>query len=239
MRIATALLMSLVLAAAGAAAQTPAPRSIDDLLNPPVPAPAPPRAPAPVPPPSAGLNVGDANVQPDGSLRASDRDYDNRVLSAFRNAQNNQGPLDGRWLAKAPDGTVYYAFQFTDPGAGADRIEGAWRDPRVSGAGGAGYIDQIADSGGDPVLTFREQGVEHQVRLHANGSGAWSGQLRLAGRTTALLVLRDEGIETAAAEAPDTAGPPPLATPKAKAKAKSKSRSKSKSKSKGSTRLRP
>ena len=138
------------LAVASADAQN-RPATIDDLF-------ALPPAAAPVPA-SGGVNIASPTVQPEGTLTASDRDYDNRVLSAFRNAQDRQGSLDGRWLVRNTGGGLIYALQFSDPGSGPDRVEGAWRDLRRPGAiGASGFIDDIQRYGGQVTLRFSVNG---------------------------------------------------------------------------------
>jgi len=221
-RVATVLIVLVLTAllAAGAEAQNP-PRSLEDLLR------------QQVAPPGA-THVNDPVVETD-PLTAADRDYDNKVLGAFQNAQARQGPLDGRWLVKSPDGSVLYAFQITDPGDGSGKVEGVWRDPRVNGPDATGFVDDVSQAGGETVLAFKQAGFEHQLRLRSGGSGSWSGQIRTAGINSAVLMLRDDSLETAAAEAPPYTPPP---APKAKSRSKSKSKSKSKAKSKSTPALR-
>ncbi len=211
------------LAVASADAQN-RPATIDDLF-------ALPPAAAPVPA-SGGVNIASPTVQPEGTLTASDRDYDNRVLSAFRNAQDRQGSLDGRWLVRNTGGGLIYALQFSDPGSGPDRVEGAWRDPNATGETATGFIDQITVDGAEVILAFHEGGSSRQVKLRPNGSGAWTGQSTIGNLSTAITMMRDGGLETAAAQAPVVAEPPNLATPKPRAKSRSKSKSRSSSKSK-------
>lgn len=223
MRLATVLivLVSTALIAAGAEAQDP-PRSLEELLR------------QQVAPPTTGPHVNDPVVETD-PLTAADRDYDNKVLGAFQNAQARQGPLDGRWLVKSLEGSVLYAFQITDPGDGPSKVEGVWRDPRVNGPDATGFVDDVSSQGDETILAFRESGVDHQLRVRSGGSGSWSGQIRTRGVSAPVLMLRDDGLETAAAEAPPYTPPP---APKAKSRSKSKSKSKSKAKSKSTPALR-
>ena len=206
------LLMSSALIGAAAAAQD-APRSLSDLLKAQVEAP-------------DGSHVNDPVVEKD-ALTSQDRAYDNVVLGAFQNAQARQGPLDGRWVVKTTEGVELYAFQFSDPGAGPARVEGVWRDPRVNGPTATGFVDDVTQQGGETVLAFQQAGEGRQLRLRSGGTGAWSGQVQQGSIVTTVLMLRDEGLETAAADAP--AYTPPL-PPKAKSKSRSKSKSKSKAK---------
>ncbi|MEI7932772.1 MAG: hypothetical protein WCI21_06930, partial [Alphaproteobacteria bacterium] len=174
----------------------------------------------------AGPHVNDPVVETD-PLTAADRDYDNKVLGAFQNAQARQGPLDGRWLIKTPDGSVLYALQINDPGDGPGQVEGVWRDPRTNGPDATGFIDQVSQQGGEMVLAFSEAGVARQLRLRHSDSGSWSGQVRVGVVSTTVLMLRDDSLEVAAAGAPPYVPPP---APKAKPRSKSKSKSKAKSK---------
>ena len=99
------LLASSSALAAGAHAQTP-PQSIDDLLK--------------QAQPPAAANVADPTV-PGGLSQIGPRLRQSRVGRLSRAGTGRARPLDGRWLAKTPDGVVVYAFAFTDPGSGADR----------------------------------------------------------------------------------------------------------------------
>ena len=148
-----------------------------------------------------GLFLSDPVLQPDGPPTAEDNAYENRVLGAFRTAQNAQGSLDGRWEVRGANGAVIYVLQFVDPGVGVARIEGVWRDPERSGFDSTGYIESITAEDGDMVVMFREAGqsAATQVRFRSVGDSRWSGQARKPnGATVAVTMVRGPSVENRA-----------------------------------------
>ena len=177
----------------------------------------------------AFLRDPDLTIQ--GEPTAADLSYETRVLGAFGAVQGSQGPLDGGWQVLGSDGAVLYTLQLTDPGAGDARIEGAWRNPRDSGAAASGFIDSISRENEDLVLSFREADAEHptQVRLRPAANGGYVGETVLGAQRTRVTINRAEGIERASMAVPAWTQPAP---PPVKAKAKPKPKSKAKTKTK-------
>jgi len=174
--------------------------------------------------------VTDANLRPDGTRTDTDMSYETRVLGAFRTTQGSQGPLDGRWHVSGPDGAILYTLQLTDPGAGEPRIEGAWRNVKLSGLGASGFVETVRREGDDVVFAFREGPTEvpAEIRLRLEPNGVWTGLAVQGDLRQGVTANRGQGLETASMAVPEWRAPPP--PPRAKAKAKSKSKSKAKSK---------
>lgn len=106
--------------------------------------------------------------------------YELRVKGSIAAAQGLQGPLDGGWLLRGPDGTGLYMLQIADPAGGSGPLEGAWRDLRRPGAvGSVGLIDGIERTydGGAAVRFMARPGVGSTLTARARGDGDWSGQL--------------------------------------------------------------
>ena len=165
--------------------------------------------------------VTDRDLRPDGDRSEPDALYESRVLGAFRGVQGAQGPLDGPWHILGSDGVALYTLQLTDPGAGETRIEGAWRNLKVTGPGASGFIETVRREGGDVVMTFRDgpREVLTELRLRPSENGGWTGET-VAGETRlGVIANRAQGLETASMAVPVFKNPPP---PKAKAKAKRK-----------------
>lgn len=172
--------------------------------------------------------VTDKGLRPDGARTDPDISYETRVLGAFRGVQGNQGSLDGPWHISGADGVALYTLQLTDPGAGEERIEGAWRNLKVTGPGASGFIETVRRDSGDLIFTFRDgpREVLTEIRLRPTDQGGWAGE-SVAGETrTGIIANRAQGLETASMAVPVYKNPPP---PKAKAKRKT-SRSKAKNK---------
>jgi len=143
--------------------------------------------------------------------------YEQRVLGVFRSAQGRQGAFDGRWLVSRADGQALYALQITDPGAGAERIEGAWLNPDKNGLGRSGLVETVRQEESDLVVRFYQNGAyqdpaELRIRPTANG---WTGEAVTASGRVPISLRRDLGVELAALQVPSYE--PPRAAP-AKAK---------------------
>ena len=115
------------------------------------------------------VKIDEIGKTPDGPLSASDLSYESRLRSAFQSAQGTQGPLDGRWVIRSGEISLYL-LQLVDRGA----LEGAWRDPRRPAASGAsGFIDAIIRNGEQLIVDFTAtQGggpISLSLRLLPNG----------------------------------------------------------------------
>lgn len=189
MKALIALILLISSAAPGLAAAQDDPRSIDDLLNQLT--------------PDTGVYVTDPNLNPDGPPTAEDRAYESRVLGAYRDAQVAQGPLDGGWQVRSATGETLYDLQIADPGAGPERIEGAWRNPRQSGLSATGLIDSFSAEDGQTIIAFRERegGPMVRIRIRAQGRDRWTGE---AGGKPVVMV-RAGGVD---AQALGASGPP-------------------------------
>jgi hypothetical protein len=154
--------------------------------------------------------INDRNSRPDGPPSESDNLYETRILGAFKAAQIRQGPLDGRWLVAKPGGDAIYALQFADPGSGDERIEGAWRNVKVQGLGGSGFIEAISRDASDVVVRFQDTSTNRneEIRLRPTSDGAWKGEL-IGGGKTSVVMRRDASVELAAMDAPIYIPPPP------------------------------
>ena len=77
------------------------------------------------------------------------------------------------------NGVDSYYLQLVDKGQGT--LEGAWRDPRRTGAVDAsGFIDEIQIVGGRLTLRFkprRNSAETVEATLEAGASGQWSGEV--------------------------------------------------------------
>lgn len=168
-------------------------------------------APATSPTATAPTFIHDRNSRPDGPPTESDILYETRVLGAFRTAQDAQGPLDGRWLVAKPGGEVIYALQLADPGAGDERIEGAWRNVKLAGLGGSGFIEEVRRQDGELVIRFRQAttSAPDEVRVRPTPEGGWRGLATNADGLFSVVMSRDQGIELAARAVPAYVQPAP------------------------------
>lgn len=212
------MIAAAVLTAGSAGAQTTAPAPTDDpigalLLGVPPAAPsvdapistALPAAPqpyAPPPPisyarpprPAVGdpVHIDELGKTPDSPPTQTDLNYEARIRGSFASAQGMQGPLDGRWVLRGPDGAVLYDLQLVDKNNGV--LEGAWRDPRRRAAADAsGFVDVIQRTGGAVTARFqvRASGQQAQLSLSFQGDGAWTGELTEGGERRAVTMRRD------------------------------------------------
>lgn len=171
--------------------------------------------------------VTDPEVRLDGPRTETDASYENRVLGAYRVTQGGQGSLDGSWHVLGSDGIALYTLQITDPGAGEGRIEGAWRNLKVTGPGGSGFIEEVRREGDEVIFAFHDgpDALPAQLRLKPQPNGGWSGMTVIGETQLGVLANRAQGLETASMAVPEWRNPPPprvKAKPKRKAKAKPK-----------------
>lgn len=229
-------------------APPPGARSLDDILSAvqPYEPPAPPIA-APEETPRPGLVLAvpanparptflnDRDSRPDGPPTDADTLYESRVLGAFRAAEDNQGPLDGRWRVARAGGGVLYTLQFSDS---RDRIEGAWRDMTAPGKTSVGLIDTIDRGETDTVVRFSDGARPAELRIHPAADGGWIGQAITPAGRIPVVMTRDQSVELVASRAPIyVPPPPPVGRPAKHGKAaKGHASAHGKAKSKGSAR---
>ena len=129
-------------------------------------------------------------------------DADASIRAAYLNAENQQGPLDGRWRLTSPDGTSLFAFVIADTGGApsphaalpsSPEIEGAWRDlRREGGVGTSGLLISVEHLADTVEIRFYEAdpAAPTVVKLHDDASGVWSGELFEAGAKTPVIMKR-------------------------------------------------
>ncbi len=113
---------------------------------------------------------------PDGPPTPVDLGYEARIRGSAASAQGLQGPLDGGWTVRGPDGTALYGFQLVDRG-GYGPLEGAWR--AIGGSGRVGLIDSLERQGSILIVRItRSYGRPTTVlTLTAGGDGGWVGDM--------------------------------------------------------------
>lgn len=119
--------------------------------------------------------IDEAGVSPDGPPTQLDLGYEARIRGSAASAQGLQGPLDGGWTVRGPDGAAIYGFQLVDRG-GYGPLEGAWR--AMGGSGRVGLIDSLDRTGS--VLTIRVTRVYGKtavLTLSAGSDGSWVGDM--------------------------------------------------------------
>jgi len=155
-----------------------------------------------------------------GPQSDDDAVYERRVLGVFRAAQGQQGALDGRWLVAQANGEALYTLQIADPGAGAERIEGAWGAPEgKAGLRGSGLIEAVRQEASDLVVRFYRDGAYQgpaELRIRPVSGGGWTGELITDDHRQPVILRRDIGVEVAAQQVP--VYEPPRLAPAAKAK---------------------
>jgi len=129
-------------------------------------------------------------------------DADASIRAAYLNAENQQGPLDGRWRLTSPDGLPLFAFVMADTGGApsphaaspsSPEIEGAWRDLRREGVpGSSGLLISVEHLADMVEIRFYEAdpAAPTVVKLHDDASGVWSGDLFEAGAKTPVVMKR-------------------------------------------------
>lgn len=157
-------------------------------------APPPPISYARPPRPAVGdpVHIDELGKTPDSAPTQTDLNYEARIRGSFASAQGMQGPLDGRWVLRGPDGAVLYDLQLVDKNNGV--LEGAWRDPRRRAAADAsGFVDVIQRTGGAVTARFqvRASGQQAQLSLSFQSDGAWAGELIEGGERRAVTMRRD------------------------------------------------
>jgi hypothetical protein len=157
-------------------------------------APAPPHKPTilPIPAPEPPEDEIPGHAVPQGSYVPMAEAYDLRVKGSILAAQGLQGPLDGGWAIDGPDGTTLYALQIVDKVGGYDGLEGAWRDPRRTGAVGSTGLIDFVDRSSDGFLTrfTPRPGKLATLDLRPRGDGAWTGKLNENGVETPVTARR-------------------------------------------------
>lgn len=120
--------------------------------------------------------------------------YESRIRGGFSAAQGLQGPLDGGWVLRGPDGRTLYGLQLVDKGAGAISLEGAWRSLKQGQAvGGVGLVDSIERTAtGGVYIRFTPRGAREAsiLQLDQAGSG-WNGTLWEAGSNRSVTLRRN------------------------------------------------
>jgi len=165
--------------------------------------------------------VTDGVIDPDGGPSQTDLTARYRLLNAYQAQQGRQGILDGRWTVAGATGAEVFILQLTDPGAGEGRIEGAWRNLKVTGPKGSGFVDSVTRDGDFTVIRFFEgeetQPTEVRVRYVNDG---WAGEALVKGAAggSPIVMRRSGTLELAALGAPQVAPEP--RPPAAKAKAR-------------------
>jgi hypothetical protein len=157
--------------------------------------------PAPyIPPPPASrlpqldrpVMVDELTRTPEAPPTAVEQAYESRIRGGLNAAQGLQGPLDGGWVLRGPDGRTLYGLQLVDKGTGAILLEGAWRSMKP-GPGQVGLVDSIsrtATGGVDIRFTPRGAREASVLQLEPAGSG-WSGTLWEAGANRSVTLRRN------------------------------------------------
>lgn len=150
-----------------------------------------PRRPAPARPTlERPVMIDEAGRSPDGPPTPLDLGYEARIRGSASSAQGLQGPLDGGWTVRGPDGAALYGFQLVDRSGGGG-LEGAWR--AMGGSGRVGLIDSLERTGS--MLTVRiNRGYGRPVTvltLSAGADGGWVGDLSDETGTRAVTMRRN------------------------------------------------
>jgi hypothetical protein len=105
--------------------------------------------------------------------------YELRIKASVAAAQGLQGPLDGGWTVRDPEGLALYTLQLVDPASGNGPVEGAWRDVRRPGSvGSTGLIDAVERSGEAVVVRFSPlAGQSAVLTVNPVDEMRWSGAL--------------------------------------------------------------
>lgn len=146
------------------------------------------------PQPAVGdpVHIDELGKTPDSPPTQTDLNYEARIRGSFASAQGMQGPLDGRWVLRGPDGAALYDLQLVDKNNGV--LEGAWRDPRRRGAAdSSGFVDVISRTGGAVAARFqvRANGQQASLSLTVQADGSWAGELTEGGDRRAVSMRRD------------------------------------------------
>lgn len=174
------------------AIQPPVAASLPPAPQPYVPPPPISRAQPPRPQATAPVHIDELGRTPDGPPSATDLTYESRIRGSFASAQGMQGPMDGRWVLRGPDGAELYDLMLVDKNNGV--LEGAWRDPRRRGAADAsGFVEDIRRTGGQLTARYRIRagGDTAQLNLIQGSDGAWTGDLTERGERRAVVLRRE------------------------------------------------
>ncbi|RYF92989.1 MAG: hypothetical protein EON95_10500 [Caulobacteraceae bacterium] len=154
----------------------------------------------PPPPPAARLPQLDRPVMidelyrtPEAPPTAVEQAYESRIRGGLNAAQGLQGPLDGGWVVRGPDGRTLYGLQLVDKGTGAILLEGAWRTMKPGQPGGqVGLVDSITRTPTGVDIRFTPRGArEASVLELAPAGGGWSGTLWEAGANRPVTLRRN------------------------------------------------
>jgi len=133
--------------------------------------------------------IDETDRSPDSPPTQIDLGYEARVRGSASSAQGLQGPLDGGWTVRGPDGAALYGLQLVDRSGGA--LEGAWR--ALGGSGRVGLIESLERSGS--MLTVRiNRGYGRPLtvlRLSAASDGGWVGDITDETGTRAVTLRRN------------------------------------------------
>ncbi|MDO9474765.1 MAG: hypothetical protein Q7J28_17100 [Caulobacter sp.] len=133
--------------------------------------------------------IDETDRSPDSPPTQIDLGYEARVRGSASSAQGLQGPLDGGWTVRGPDGAALYGLQLVDRSGGA--LEGAWR--ALGGSGRVGLIESLERSGS--MLTVRiNRGYGRPLtvlRLSAASNGGWVGDITDEAGTRAVTMRRN------------------------------------------------
>ncbi|WP_199225331.1 hypothetical protein [Caulobacter sp. HMWF025] len=131
--------------------------------------------PAPEPAPAAGSPATASGSAP----MPAEQVYELRIKASVAAAQGLQGPLDGGWTVRDPEGRALYTLQLVDPASGNGPVEGAWRDVRRPGSvGSTGLIDTVERSGEAVVVRFTPlAGQSAALTVNPVDETRWSGTL--------------------------------------------------------------
>jgi hypothetical protein len=182
-------------------------------------APLPPHKPTilPIPAPEPPEDEIPGHAIPQGGYMPIAEAYDLRIKGSILAAQGLQGPLDGGWAIDGPDGTTLYALQIVDKVGGYDGLEGAWRDPRRTGAVGSTGLIDFVDRSSDGFLTrfTPRPGQLATLDLRPRGDGTWTGKLNENGVETLVTAHRVAQATLPAGYVPTGRGPVIWGAPRA------------------------
>lgn len=171
-------------------------------------APAPPHKPTILPIPAPDPDELPGHAIPQGGYVPVAEAYDLRVKGSILAAQGLQGPLDGGWSIEGADGAALYRLQIVDK-VGGGALEGAWRDPRRTGAvGSTGLIDFLDRSDSGFLARFSPRlGQLATLDLTPRGDGSWTGKLNENGTETPVTARRVAQATVPAGYVPVGRGP--------------------------------
>ncbi len=172
-------------------------------------APAPPHKPTILPIPAPDPDELPGHAIPQGGYVPLAEAYDLRVKGSILAAQGLQGPLDGGWSIEGADGAALYRLQIVDKVGGGGALEGAWRDPRRTGAvGSTGLIDFLDRSDSGFLARFSPRpGQLATLDLTPRGDGSWTGKLNENGTETPVTARRVAQATVPAGYVPVGRGP--------------------------------